>query len=148
MSAPARGSAPAVPEYAAVYVAPAGDADPAPSPDATAPASPLDLPRDTTPTYEPELLVSSIVLLALFQLPGVFAAVADRYGPHFSGVAGAAVSDVLRTVVTAPPVPRAGGVGGGRAWSPATGARETPSRPWARAGGRAPAPTTARCACA
>jgi hypothetical protein len=64
-------------------------------------SGPLDVPRDTTPTYEPELLVSGIVLVGLFQLPGVFTGVAERYGPHFTGVAAIAFGRTLQLVATA-----------------------------------------------
>lgn len=43
---------------------------------------PLDVPRDTTPTWELELLVSGAVLFGLFQLPPLLHAAATRWQPH------------------------------------------------------------------
>jgi hypothetical protein len=44
----------------------------------------LDLPRDTTPTWEIELLVSGAVLFGLFQIPPALYALWDRWEPHLA----------------------------------------------------------------
>ena len=42
----------------------------------------FDVPRDTTPTFELEMLVSGATLFGLFQLPPLIEALVTRYGPH------------------------------------------------------------------
>jgi hypothetical protein len=70
------------------YAPPGAAASPAVSPETT-PSSvpppaddPLGLPRDTTPTWEIELLVSGAVLFGLLQLPSLFHEVTDRWLAH------------------------------------------------------------------
>jgi hypothetical protein len=52
-----------------------------------APAAPslpstIDVPRDTTPTFEIEMLVSGATLFGLFQLPALLDALVAHYQPH------------------------------------------------------------------
>lgn len=80
---------------------PAGDdvrADDAP-PAAT--EGPPDLPRDTTPTWEVELLVSGIVLVGLMQLPPWLHDIWARRAPHLSLIGSVAGSTVTLVVSAA-----------------------------------------------
>jgi hypothetical protein len=82
------------PRAASAYDPPAGGAAavsggdaPAPSPEGRAPLAPaavdpLSVPRDTTPTWEVELLVSGAVLFGLLQLPSALHDLAERWRPH------------------------------------------------------------------
>lgn len=53
------------------------------APAATAAGSALDVPRDTTPTFELEMLVSGAVLFGLFQFVPLVDALGERIEPHY-----------------------------------------------------------------
>jgi hypothetical protein len=57
----------------------------------------LDIPRDTTPTFELEMLVSGAITFGLFQLPPLLDAAAAHIEPHYGlgGIFAAAVLAVL-----------------------------------------------------
>ncbi len=96
--------------------APAADAPPRAAPGEYAPpgaagaaverpaAGALAVPRDTTPTWEIELLVSGAVLFGLFQIPPALYALWDRWEPNlasFGRVAGGSALLIATTAVYA-----------------------------------------------
>lgn len=58
---------------------------------------PLDLPRDTTPTWEIELLISGATTFTLFQLPGELHAMGERWLPHVTvlGLFGVIIVNII-----------------------------------------------------
>jgi hypothetical protein len=78
--APAAAPAPTDPSLAGPASVDAAEQSP---PDTPPPApSPIDVPRDTTPTFELEMLVSGAVLFGLLQLPSALGALVAHYEPH------------------------------------------------------------------